>query len=1027
MKAISNSEKRERKIFSLAFTGISEKRFPVKNMFFWACFIVLLLFIAPVVSAASNDTAGVFRSGIFYLKNSNVGGPADTVFGYGNPTDTPVVGDWIGQGIDTPGVFRNGIFYLRNSNTGGPADTVFGYGNPTDIPVVGDWTGQTNSTTGFPIDTVGVFRNGVVYLRNSNTGGPADIVFGYGNPTDVPVVGQWTSSQYPSPAAVNLATAGNYAILAETTVTTTGVTNITGNVGLSAGTSLTGFGLVADSSNQFSTSSLVNGKLFAANYAPPTPAVLTTAENDMGTAYTDGAGRAPDVTNLGAGNIGGLTITPGVYKWGTGVTIPSNTDVTLSGGPNDVWIFEIAGTLTANTNTQVILSGGAQAKNVYWVVAGQTALNGPVFNGNILDQTAISMTNGVTLNGRALAQSAVTLIGDNVTSPVSSPTAPTFVSATTNVAGTAVNVTFSKPMITVGTPSNYTVMVGSNPDPVTGVALNATTTTIDLTLTNAVTNGQTVTVAYTGTNVISGDGGVLASFTAQSVTNAVPSGGSAPTFVSATTNVAGTAVNVTFSKAMSDVGTYGDYNVTVGVVRDPVTGVALDATTTTIDLTLTTAVTNGQTVTMAYNGTDVTSGDGGVLANFTGESVTNAVPAAGPQSSVNLATAGNFAVLDYSALTNSAPSTIIGNVGSASGSITGGGTVTNGTIYPVGGSVALQGQTDLAAAISNAQGRTGAIPLPAQLGGLTLTPGLYNVSSTALISPVGGNLTLNAEGNSSAVWIFQVPTAITTNGGNGTVLENGAESNNVFWDIGSSATIGDGTPNQFNGTILAVSSITLNGATLNGRALAHTGAVTLTGTDTVTNPTAATIPITAIAAPTGTVQVGDQLTAGALTPSGATATYQWQISSTSGGTYTAIPGATSSTYTPGASNATMFIEVVATGTGSYSGTATSTYVGPVAATPVTILTVPSVVAPVSGASPVRTITDNGQYSGTVTWSPTVTTTFVASTVYTATITLTADTGYTFTGVGSNAFTVSGCSAPTNTAGSGTITALFPST
>ncbi|MDP2944065.1 MAG: ice-binding family protein, partial [bacterium] len=145
---------------------------------------------------------------------------------------------------------------------------------------------------------------------------------------------------------------------------------------------------------------------------------------DMQTAYTDGAGRAPSVTELGAGNIGGLTLTPGVYKWDTGVTIP--TDVTLSGGANDVWIFQIAQNLNISSATKIILSGGAQAGNIFWVVAGQTTIGTTaVFNGNILDQTAIVLNTGATLNGRALAQTAVTLDANSVTvSVVSASAAP---------------------------------------------------------------------------------------------------------------------------------------------------------------------------------------------------------------------------------------------------------------------------------------------------------------------------------------------------------------------------------------------------------------------------------------------------------------------------------------------------------------------------------------------------------------------------------------------------------------------------
>jgi hypothetical protein len=176
---------------------------------------------------------------------------------------------------------------------------------------------------------------------------------------------------------------------------------------------MTGFGLVMDHSNQFSRSSLVTGKVYAADYTPPTPATMTAAISAMDAAYTDAAGRAPGVTELGAGNIGGMTIAPGVYKWSTGVTIP--TDVTLSGGPNGVWIFEIAQNLDISSGRHVILSGGAQAKNIYWVVAGQTTLgSGSVFNGNILDKTAIVENTGAVLHGRALAQTAVTLDANTV-------------------------------------------------------------------------------------------------------------------------------------------------------------------------------------------------------------------------------------------------------------------------------------------------------------------------------------------------------------------------------------------------------------------------------------------------------------------------------------------------------------------------------------------------------------------------------------------------------------------------------------
>jgi len=134
------------------------------------------------------NTVGVFRNrtGMFYLRNNNSAGNADNTFTYGATGDTPLVGDWTGQGKDTVGVFRQGVFYLRNSNLAGNADNYFAYGAANDKPLVGHWTtGQTG-------DSVGVFRNGTFFLRNSNTPGNADNYFAYGAAGDTPLVGDWT-------------------------------------------------------------------------------------------------------------------------------------------------------------------------------------------------------------------------------------------------------------------------------------------------------------------------------------------------------------------------------------------------------------------------------------------------------------------------------------------------------------------------------------------------------------------------------------------------------------------------------------------------------------------------------------------------------------------------------------------------------------------------------------------------------------------------------------------------------------------
>jgi len=229
------------------------------------------------------------------------------------------------------------------------------------------------------------------------------------------------------PSTVNLGSAGNFAILAKSGISTTGATTITGDIGVSpiAATAITGFGLILDTSNTFSTSAIVTGKVYAADYAIPTPATMTTAVSDMETAYTDAAGRTnQDATELGAGNIGGMTLAPGLYKWSTGVTIP--TDVTFSGDADDVWILQIAQNLSISSATNIVLSGGAQASNIFWQVGGQATLGtSSVFNGNILSQTAIILNTEATISGRALAQTAVTLDANTVSIATASVSTPT--------------------------------------------------------------------------------------------------------------------------------------------------------------------------------------------------------------------------------------------------------------------------------------------------------------------------------------------------------------------------------------------------------------------------------------------------------------------------------------------------------------------------------------------------------------------------------------------------------------------------
>jgi hypothetical protein len=196
------------------------------------------------------------------------------------------------------------------------------------------------------------------------------------------------------------------------------------------------------------------------------------------------------------------------------------------------------------------------------------------------------------------------------------------------------------------------------------------------------------------------------------------------------------------------------------------------------------------------------------------------------QAPVSLGTADSFAVLAGTTVTNTGPTVVSGDLGVSPGTAVTGfppGTVNNGTIH-AGDAVAAQAQSDLTAAYNDAASRACAVVLTGQdLGGLTLTHGVYCFASSAQLT---GTLTLDAQGDPNAVFIFQIGSTLTTASGSNINLINGAQSCNVFWQVGSSATLG--TTTTFRGNILALTSNTATtGATVDGRLLARNGAVTL--------------------------------------------------------------------------------------------------------------------------------------------------------------------------------------------------------
>jgi hypothetical protein len=330
------------------------------------------------------------------------------------------------------------------------------------------------------------------------------------------------------------------------------------------------------------------------------------------------------------------------------------------------------------------------------------------------------------------------------------------------------------------------------------------------------------------------DGVALAANHVWSFTTAASDAPPAVTSTSPLDLATGVGVNkkptATFNKAM-DPATIGTGTFTVAQGATPVSGaVTFDATTNTATFAPAAPLEVGLVYTATIT-TGAEDSEGTALA--ADHTWTFTIDACG-QAPVVLGAASSFVVLAGSTVTNTGPTSITGDLGVSPGAaITG---FPPGTIIGTqhaGDPTAAQGIADLTTAYNDAAGRTLCpVSVAGNLGGQTLAPGLYKSTSDLAIS--SGDLTLDAQGDGDAVFVFQVASTLTTTAGRQVILSNGAKSANVYWQVGSSATLGTGT--AFQGTIMADQAVTLNtGATLNGRALARIAAVSL-DSNTIVKP-----------------------------------------------------------------------------------------------------------------------------------------------------------------------------------------------
>ena len=425
-------------------------------------------------------------------------------------------------------------------------------------------------------------------------------------------------------------------------------------------------------------------------------------------------------------------------------------------------------------------------------------------------------------------------IAPGLTPPTVLSVAPTGASgACTN---TIVSAVFSEAINPDTINASTFTLTGPNSASVAGqVTYNGTTKTAIFTSSSSLAINTTYTATITtGTKDMFGN--ALATNDVWTFTTGVATctGLGAPTVVSVTPADGAcpdTAVTATFNEAMNPA--------TINATTFTLTGSGATGTVSydAPDITATFTPSAALDLNTTYTATITTGAQdvfGNALATDFTWTFTTAVAAC--QATVPLNSAATFEILAGSTVTNTGPTIITGgDLGLSPGSAVTGfppGTLTPPAVMHLTDPIAAQAQLDLTAAYNYAAGVQGAAVLPGDLSGLTFTPGVYKTSSTVELS--AGNFTLDGQGNASAVFIFQVGSTLTTLGSTQVILAGNAQAKNVFWQVGSSATLG--TNSVFQGTILALQSITMDtGASLTGRVLARNGAVTL-DSNTITVP-----------------------------------------------------------------------------------------------------------------------------------------------------------------------------------------------
>lgn len=630
------------------------------------------------------------------------------------------------------------------------------------------------------------------------------------------VVAPATSARAGEPA-VSLGTAGGYSALGGSSVSNTGASNVSGDVGVSPGSSITGF-----------PPGVLTGDLHRND------AAAQTARNDLQTAYSDAQGRTP--TQTLSGDIGGLTLTPGVYSAPAALSLSTSLILDGNGDPGAVFIIQVSAAFSTAASSSVTVTNGAQASRVFWQISGAATLGaGSSFTGTILGLAAVTAGASATVHGRVLTINGALTMSTNAINPEG-----------TVVLGNAFNYSLLAGTTVTNTGSSYfSANVGTSPgSQINGFPPGNTTGSFHPADADSAQAQTDLRTAYLDAGSRSPTGTLPAALDGLTLLpGTYSSSGSVSLSSGITLDGRNNPNSVFVLQVNGSLTTSSRSKITLVNMADP-NRVFWRVSSSTVLGSFSTfggSLLNSGAITIG-SGTQTVGRALSISGSVTVDSATMST-----LTPVALGTVANYSILGGTSVANVGPSQFNLNVGtSPSANITGfpPGTISGGALH-AGDDDSAQARADSEAAYSDASNRTPTSTISGDISGTTFRSGVFGSAAALSLS---GTATLDAQHDPNAVFVFQVNAAFSTAAHSVVQLINGAQPSRVFWQVTGAVTLGPGS--QFGGTIITPAAMTLGDSmTLTGRAVSLNGAVSLSQ-NSVTTPVPPAGTLTAITSAT---------------------------------------------------------------------------------------------------------------------------------------------------------------------------------